>query len=113
MATMNISLTEDLKAFVEAEAARKGFGTVSEYMCSVIRETQERAARRARIDSLLIEGLDSGPATPLTDSDWKSIHSGPATPLTDSDWKSIHQALEERHATRQDTIHGPKQTKGR
>ena len=32
MATMNISLPDDMKAFIEAEAAQQGFGTVSEYM---------------------------------------------------------------------------------
>jgi antitoxin ParD1/3/4 len=97
MATMNISLTDGMKAFVEAEAARKGFDTVSEYMRSVIRETQERVARHTHIDSLLLEGLDSGPATPFTDSDWESIQ----------------QTLEERHAARQETTHGPRPTKGR
>lgn len=73
MATMNISLPDDLKAFVEDEAARKGFGTVSEYVRAIIRDVQERQAERDWLDALLVEGLDSGPATPLSKKDWEHI----------------------------------------
>jgi antitoxin ParD1/3/4 len=73
MATMNISLPDDMKAFVEDEAAKKGFGTVSEYVRAIIRDVQERQAERERLDAFLIEGLDSGPATPLTKKDWERI----------------------------------------
>ena len=85
MATMNISLPEDMKTFIESEAARKGFGTVSEYMQTIIREAQERTARCNHVDSLLLEGLDSGATTP-----WDS-----------SDWDSVQRQVEERHAARQ------------
>jgi antitoxin ParD1/3/4 len=30
---------------------------------------------RERLDALLLEGLDSGPATPLTPKDWERIRS--------------------------------------
>ncbi len=73
MATMNISLPEDMKAFVEDQAAKKGFGTVSEYVRAIIRDVQEQQAEREQLDSLLLEGLDSGPATPLTKKDWEHI----------------------------------------
>lgn len=97
MATMNISLPDDMKAFIEAEAARQGFGTVSEYMRAVIRETQAKAARRRQVDALLLEGLDSGPATPFTAEDWESIH----------------RTLAERHAARQGKTHAAKKADGR
>ncbi len=97
MATMNISLPDDMKEFIEAEAARKGFGTVSEYMRTIIRETQERAARRHQVDSLLLEGLDSGPATPLTGADWQSVH----------------RELEVRHTARQGRPNAPKDSASR
>lgn len=73
MATMNISLPDDMKAFVERQANARGFGTVSEYVRSIIREVQERQAARERVDALLIEGLESGPATPFTKADWERI----------------------------------------
>jgi antitoxin ParD1/3/4 len=74
MATMNIYLPEELKSFVEEETQKKGFSTVSEYVRGLIREEQQRKTERTRIDGLLIEGLDSGSATPMTESDWAEIH---------------------------------------
>lgn len=73
MATMNISLPDDMKAFVEGQAAREGFGTVSEYVRAIIRDVQQRQAEHDRLEALLIQGLDSGPATPLTARDWEHI----------------------------------------
>ncbi len=72
MATMNISLPDPMKEFVEAQAAREGFGTVSEYLRSVIREVQKRQAREA-LEGKLGEGLESGPAAPLTPTEWDAI----------------------------------------
>jgi len=94
---MNISLPDSMKEFIEEQAARRGFGTVSEYMRSVIREVQERQAERERIDGLLIEGLDSGPATPMTQADWEGIR------------HEVHK----RHAERQGRTNGPKATNRR
>jgi antitoxin ParD1/3/4 len=87
-------LPDDLKALFKAEAACKGFGTVSESMRSVIREAREQAERRSQVDALLLEGLDSGPTTPLTAADWETIH----------------QKLEKRHAARQGKPDIPEKT---
>lgn len=73
MATMNISLPDEMKAFVEHQAALKGFGTVSEYVRAIIREAQQRNVERDRLDSLLLDGLNSGPGTPLAKGDWDRI----------------------------------------
>jgi antitoxin ParD1/3/4 len=73
MATMNISLPDEMKAFVEDQATLKGFGTVSEYIRAIIREVQETNVERARIDDLLLEGLNSGPGMPLVPADWDRI----------------------------------------
>jgi antitoxin ParD1/3/4 len=97
MATMNISLPDAMKEFIEEQAARKGFGTVSEYVRSVIREVQERQAERERIEGLLAEGLDSGPATPMTRADWDGIRN------------EVHK----RHAARQGRTNGPQGTSRR
>ncbi len=75
MATMNISLPDAMKSFVEDQAAKRGFETVSEYVRSILREVQERHAERERIDALLLEGLNSGPPEPMTDQDWDFIRS--------------------------------------
>lgn len=73
MTTVNIALSEELKTFVEAEAARQGFGDIGDYLRSIILREKERDRRRTHVDTFLLEGLDSGPATPMTASDWDAI----------------------------------------
>jgi antitoxin ParD1/3/4 len=97
MATMNISVPDEMKAFVEEQAAKSGFGTVSEYMRVLIRGIQDRQAERERVDALLLTGLDSGPATLLTPADWESIR------------REVHK----RHAARQERTHGSKDPEDR
>ena len=60
MAKMNISMPDEMKAFVDDQASRKGFSTASEYVRAIIREAQERDGQRERLDALLLDGLNSG-----------------------------------------------------
>jgi antitoxin ParD1/3/4 len=69
MTTMNVSLPDDLKVFVDEQVATGGYGTTSEYIRELIREARKHAARQ-RLEALLLEGLNSGPATPMTDEWW-------------------------------------------
>jgi antitoxin ParD1/3/4 len=71
MATMNVSLPDEMKAFVEAQAAKEGFGTTSEYLRSMIRDVQKRLAKQA-LEAKLLEGLE-GPAVAMTREDWDEI----------------------------------------
>jgi antitoxin ParD1/3/4 len=70
MTSMNISLPESMKAFIEEQVAAGGYGTTSEYLRALIREDQ-KAKARARLAALIQEGIDSGPATPMTAEDWE------------------------------------------
>lgn len=72
MATMNISLPDPMKDFVEAQAEKEGFGTVSEYMRSIIREVQKKHAKQA-LEAKLKAGLESGRSAPLTRGEWDAI----------------------------------------
>jgi antitoxin ParD1/3/4 len=58
MTTITISLPDSLKAFVEAQLATKGYGNVSEYFRSLLREAQAKE-QDARLEALLLEGLAS------------------------------------------------------
>lgn len=58
MSTMNISLPDGLKAFVDEQVSERGYGTVSEYVRDLIRKDQQRAHLR----NLLFEGAASAPA---------------------------------------------------
>jgi antitoxin ParD1/3/4 len=72
MATMNISLPEEMKAFVEAQMSRDGFASASEYFRTLIREEQRRRARR-ELEAKFREALESGPATSMTHEDWVAL----------------------------------------
>ena len=56
MSTMNISLPESLKAFVDEQVARRGYGTSSEYVRELIRKDQDRVRLRAAVlaDAVLV-----------------------------------------------------------
>jgi antitoxin ParD1/3/4 len=46
MGTMNISLPDSLKAFVDEQVETAGYGSSSEYVRELIRREQDRAALR-------------------------------------------------------------------
>ena len=73
MATMNVSLPDEMKTFVETQAAKEGFGTTSEYLRSIIREVQKRQAAKQAIEAKLREALESGPSEPMTREDWDEL----------------------------------------
>jgi antitoxin ParD1/3/4 len=58
MTTMNISLPDSLKAFVDSQVSQRGFGTSSEYVRELIRSDQDRQ----RLRGLLLAGAESAPA---------------------------------------------------
>lgn len=72
MNTVTISLPESLKAFVEKEVASKGFGNVSEYFRTLLREAQAREAD-ARVEALLLAGLASGEPSAVDARFWTEL----------------------------------------
>lgn len=64
MATMNVSLPEGLKEFVEAQVDQRGYGTSSEFVRELIRREQGRTQLR----SLLVEGMGSGPGSEMDEA---------------------------------------------
>jgi antitoxin ParD1/3/4 len=60
MSTMNISLPDALKSFVDEQVTQRGYGTSSEYVRELIRKDADRLHLRA----LLIAGAGSAPAAP-------------------------------------------------
>ena len=69
---MNISLPPTLKDWVDEQVTRRGFGTASEFVRQMLREEQQRQLHQ-RIDAALVEGIESGPSTPMTAKDWDDI----------------------------------------
>lgn len=72
MATMNISLPDMLKEFVQAQVDAKGYSTASEYFRALVREDKKRAAK-ANLDELLLDGIQSGESTPMTQQAWEEL----------------------------------------
>lgn len=72
MTTITISLPESLKEFIDRQLATKGYGNVSEYFRSLLREAQ-KDEEDARLEALLLEGLASGEDIPLTPEFWKDL----------------------------------------
>ena len=72
MATVSISLPDDLKAFLDAEVAAKGYRSSGEYIGLLIQKAYLEK-HHEKVEQLLLDGLNSGPATPLTAQDWKDI----------------------------------------
>jgi antitoxin ParD1/3/4 len=60
MSTMNISLPDSLKSFVDQQVNQRGYGTSSEYVRDLIRRDQDRQHLRG----LLLEGAASLPSAP-------------------------------------------------
>ncbi|HDS0925016.1 TPA: type II toxin-antitoxin system ParD family antitoxin [Stenotrophomonas maltophilia] len=64
MATMNISLSDPLKQFVDEEVSEGGYSSTSDYVRDLIRQRQ-RAKAENLLRQLIAEGLASGPAVPV------------------------------------------------
>lgn len=69
MSTMNISLPDAMKAFVDEQVSERGYGTSSEYVRELIRRDQDRQHLRG----LLLEGAASAPTTPIDDAYFDSL----------------------------------------
>ena len=60
MATMNVSLPDPMKDWVEAQARTGRYSNASDYVRDLIRRDQERAGKLAELQGLIDEGLASG-----------------------------------------------------
>ena len=71
MQTMNISLPDPLKKYVDAQISSGRYSSVSEYIRVLIREDEKHKAEE-RLQALLMEGL-AGEETELTRHDFEDI----------------------------------------
>ena len=71
MKTMNISLPDPLKAFVDGQVAQGRYSSASEYVRELIRADEKRKAEE-KLEALLLEGLQ-GEETAFARDDWQAI----------------------------------------
>lgn len=60
MATMNVSLPDLMKTWVEAQTETGCYSNASDYIRDLIRRDQERALKISDMQQLITEGLQSG-----------------------------------------------------
>ena len=70
MITVNISVPDSMKTFIDEQVAKGGYSTTSEYIRQLLRQEAERVAQ-ARLETLLLEGLDSGEPIEINDDWWQ------------------------------------------
>jgi antitoxin ParD1/3/4 len=70
--TINISLSDALREFVEELVSQGHYGSTNEYLETLIREDRKRR-ERDRLEAMLLEGLSSGPMTEMAAGDWERI----------------------------------------
>lgn len=69
MSTMNISLPDNLKTFVDQQVSERGYGTSSEYVRELIRRDRDREQLRG----LIMEGASSPPTEPIDDRYFENL----------------------------------------
>ena len=59
MTTLNISLPEQMRSFIENQVSKGFYSTASDYIRDLIRDDQKRKDQ-AKLESLLLEALEGG-----------------------------------------------------
>jgi antitoxin ParD1/3/4 len=70
MTTFPINLNDNLTHYLQEQIASGDYASPSDYIQALIQEDQ---ARKNRLESLALEGINSGPSTPMTQADWDNI----------------------------------------
>jgi antitoxin ParD1/3/4 len=69
---VSVELPESLRRYVKARVAGGAFADEGEYLRDLIRRDRDVHAAQ-RLHQLIQESLDSGPARPMTESDWADL----------------------------------------
>ena len=72
MGTMNISLPDPMKSWVEDQAKTGRYANSGDYVRDLIRRDRSRAEAIAELQAAIDAGLKSGPAVPLDRAAFKA-----------------------------------------
>lgn len=70
--TINISLPEPMREFVEDEVARGSYSSASEYFRELLRRAQREQVEE-RLEVLLLEGLETGAGSELAPGEFQAL----------------------------------------
>jgi antitoxin ParD1/3/4 len=71
LSSLNISLPQSLKDYVESQVSTGGYSTPSEYLRELVRRDQRQRAEE-KLEALLLEGLQSGEPIEITAEYWET-----------------------------------------
>jgi antitoxin ParD1/3/4 len=71
MSSVQVTLPDSVKEFLDAEVAAKGYSSPSEYIAALLSALQKRGAWD-KLEPLVLEGLAS-PARQMHDADWQEL----------------------------------------
>ncbi|MDH4097932.1 MAG: type II toxin-antitoxin system ParD family antitoxin [Nitrospira sp.] len=80
MQSMNISLPDPLKQFVDGQIAQGRYSSASEYVRELIRADEKRKAEE-QLEAKLLEGLNSA-ENAMTPADWKALRAEASAKLS-------------------------------
>jgi len=72
MQTMNISLPDPMKEYVEEQVSAGGYSSASEYIRELVR-TDQKAKTKDALEDVLIDALQSGDAIEITPQKWNEL----------------------------------------
>ena len=72
MTTLNISLSDEARRFLEEQAAKRGLSTEEEVVARLVSDAMEQE----RLERQLVEGLESGRGVEADDAYWTSKREG-------------------------------------
>ena len=72
MATMNVSLPDQMKDWVESRSADGRFSNASDYVRHLIRRDQERTEAIASLQAEITKGIESGPGAQFDRASFKA-----------------------------------------
>ena len=81
MTNLTVSLPEALTAYLQEQIAAGHYNTADDYIQALI---QQDKARKEHLEPLLLEGLTSGEATPMTATDWETVRAAVRQSQSDS-----------------------------
>ncbi len=70
MAVIQLTISDPLNQFAEAQAMVEGFGSANDYVAALLQEAQRHRIRQ-EMEAAALEGLNSGPPIEANDQFWE------------------------------------------
>ncbi|NEQ97277.1 MAG: type II toxin-antitoxin system ParD family antitoxin [Cyanothece sp. SIO2G6] len=81
MTPLTVSLPDALTEYIQEQLAKGAYNTADDYIQALI---QQDKTRKEHLEPLILEGLASGDATPMTTTDWDNIRAAVHLRILDS-----------------------------